>query len=181
MLDSIPNIRLRDSHKLTQEEAGFCGKALPYLKPKDHLGLRKARNLSEMQFAEVTNIRQWLSKEEGVPKAVALYFDCPEKGVYDYRLLDFWPAFNYLTRQIKVIDNQEKVRWSRPLGKHYQNVGMENLNIFGPLNILDTLAQRYGKSPLEVETWPYGLVHTLVWRNAVNADIQEMVNENIKR
>lgn len=175
MIGEIENIKLKDV-KLGYE----VPKELKYLKPKNTLGKRKAKDIYKMPFAEVENIRRKVSTPEGLVQAMCILFDCPEKLILDYRVVQFQHAANYLLSQVKRINDVERATLSKPPKHDDIELGVRELDRFGALNILDRLGQEFGKSPEEVEQWPYGLVYSLMWKRRIESDIEDARAEKFK-
>jgi len=180
VLDSIENIKLKDMGKLKPEQAERYGAILRCLKPKSILGTRKAKNIFEMQFAEVENMRRDIGSPDGMFKAMCLFYDCPEELLTDYRIIQFYHALNHLLSQIEHLDNIERQNlYSKPKQEDI-DAGIREFDRFSSLNVLDDFAKDYGKSPLEVEQWPYGLIYSLMWRRKVSRDFEENKFEAMK-
>ena len=171
----IENIKLKDvkeGYKVPEE--------LRYLKPKNVLGKRKAKNIYKMPFADVENMRRRFNTPEGLIDAMCVLFDCPEDLMLDYRIIQFHHAANYLISQIKRINDVERATLSKPPKQDDVELGIRELDRFGALNILDRLGQEFGKSPEEVEQWPYGLIYSLMWKRRIESDIEDARAEKLK-
>jgi hypothetical protein len=181
MLDEIKNIKLKELGTLSQSEIEEYTKILKLLRPKAQLGFRKAKNLFEMTFAEVELMRRNVANPNGIHKAVALLFDCPEKLITDYRLVQFYHALNHLISQLEHLQNLEKINLRSPVKPEMKNAGVDKLDKFGALNTLDALAKEYSTNPMEVEQWKYGLIYSLMWKRKTEAEIDNNLREANKR
>lgn len=173
MLDNINNIKLKHFHRLSEVDQKEYIKILSFLKPIPTLGRRSAKDVFEMTFAEVENMRRGVSSPEGMIKAMSTFFDCPEKYLVDYRIVQFYHAFNHLMSQLQHITNIERINLSKPPKQDMIDAGVKELDRFGALNTLDLLAKEYGKSPEEIEQWSYSLIYSLMWKRKIESDIQD--------
>lgn len=166
---------------LSPERVKEYSKILSLLSPKPYLGTKKSKNLFELEFAEVENIKRDIKTSKGILKAMSVFFDCDEKLLVDYRIIQFYHAFNHLLSQIEHLENIERANLHSKPKQDMIEAGVKNLDRFGALNVLDSLAMDYGKSPTEIEKWSYGLVYSLLWKRKVQSDIDENYREAQKK
>ena len=167
--------------KLKEDERQEYIEILSLLKPVPKLGRREAKNIFEMQFAEVENMRRMIDTDNGAITAMEMFYDCSKESLMRYTVITFYHAFNYMLSQLEHIDNIERMNLNKKPKQEMIDDGIKELNRFGVLNTLDALAKDYGKSPLEVEQWSYGLVYSLMWKRRIESDIDDNRNERIKR
>lgn len=176
MLEQVKNVKLKHMDALTPAEVYEYSLLAPMLRASRTLGRREAANLWEAEFAETENIRRAMATGDHVT-AVSLAFGCPMELVTDYRILDFWAAVNHLASEVEHLNLLERTNIAREPDHKVPVELSKQLDVFGPLNWLETLGMAYGKSPNEVETWTYGLVHSLMWKRAVEYDIAKERNK----
>lgn len=191
MLDSFENVKVGKfgpmQEGLNEEDREHLMWILENLPPSDHLGSRKAKKLFEMEFAEVENIKRWLSNPTGqnISKAMQLVFDCPEDLLEDYKIITFFKALNHVNSQVEHIENMEREHLHSKPSLEMKEAGIERLNVFGALNTLDQLARDYHTTPMEVEKWSYGFVFAILRKRKIEAEVQkeyeERMNANRKR
>lgn len=159
--------------RLSPEEVDSYAKVLKYLKPIPRIGRWKAKQIVEMQFAEVVNLRKDFSSTEGEFRAMSLFYGVPMWFLMRRRLIEYMHARNYLEAEIKKIDARERKHLFQVPDTDLMAAGIERLDMFGPLNTLDRLAKEFGQPIHEVEQWSYGLIFSLQYKRAVEADIDE--------
>lgn len=175
----ITNYKLSELEQALPEELELQSNYFKYLKPIAKIGKYKAPDLYEMEFAEVVNIKNAM-KAENYFEAVHLFYRIPKYYLLKIRVIEYTHALNYLTKEMDVLIAREVKALTSEPDQDWIEAGVRNLDRFGPLNVLDDLGQEFGKSPLEVERWPYGLVFGLLWRRTIKADINERYREITK-
>ena len=140
----------------------------------------KAKEIRELSFKDVDFLKDTIMQPNEVDmfKSIRLVF-----GNFNPRttkLLQFYQAYNYIVEKIKEIWEQEKALISEPSEK-LKAAGIERMQIFGNLNILDDIAQRYSKSPLEIENWSYSLIFALSLKMKYESDIQKNIEDANRR
>lgn len=175
----IKNIRIAELDTLTPEEVEQYANVLKYLNPVPNVGKYKARDLYEMEFAEVTNIRMAV-KDERFFDAMSIYYKIPMIFLLKKKLIEYSHALNHMVKELNILIEREITVLSREPDQDWVASGVKELDKFGALNVLDQLGQQFGKAPTEVETWTYGLVFGLLWKRSVEADINERYREITK-
>ena len=130
-----------------------------------------AKDFMDLKFKDVEFIKQTIqnTKDKDIFKCLKIVF-----GIKDFdnmRVYEFYKAWNYIIDQIKIILESEKSLHTEP-SHRLVNAGVERLSIFGALNILDDIGQRYGVPPQKVENWSYGLIFSISLKMKYEADIQ---------
>lgn len=177
MITEIKNIKLKDFDQLTDEEAYQYGLLFPMLASSKRLGTRHAKDLWEMEFAEVENLKKWIQDPAKQLEAVALVFDCPIKLMPDYRILQYFPALEHVKSELLRIVHLERQNLACEPDPKYMAAGGKELQRFGVLNTLKLLGMQHGKAPTEVEQWTYGLVHWLSWMNKIDREIEKEMHK----
>lgn len=172
-INEIINVKMKHLHKIPEDHRNDYAKVLRLLKPSEQLGRRKARNIYLMQYGEVESMRGSIHTPEGALMAVSMVFDCPEKYLMDYRLLQFYPALNHVAKVLSYLDTLEENNLSKKPKKDMLDAGIHRLNHFGNLNTTDRLGKEFGMCPEEIEKWSYNLVYHLMWKRKVESDIDD--------
>jgi hypothetical protein len=112
---------------------------------------------------------------KSIKKVLKIVFEF--RDFENLRAYEFYQAWNYITEQIKIIIESEKNLHTEP-SQRLVSAGIERMSIFGALNVLDDIGQRYGVPPHKVEKWTYGLVFSLSLKMKYEADIQRYLEKN---
>lgn len=144
-----------------------------FRKVKGHniLHNKKAVDIRELPFKDVQFIKDSLNEpnEANMLEVIKIVFNF--KDFKNLRLYEFYRAYNYIIEQIKDILEKEKILQSEP-DNRLISAGIEKMNIFGPLNIIDDIARRYSQPPMEVENWSYNWIFSLSLKIKIENDIQ---------
>jgi len=148
------------------------------VKGSNVLNGHKAKDFMAISFKNIEFLKDTIQNpnEENILKALKIVFKF--KDFENLRLLDFYKAYNYIVEQIKTIQESEKHLQSEP-SQRLVNAGIERFSIFGSLNILDDIGQRFATPPQKVEKWSYGLIFSLSLKMKYEADVQKFL-ENEK-
>jgi len=129
-----------------------------------------------IKFKDIEYIKQSIQSPsyKSIKKVLKIVFGF--KDFENLRVYEFYQAWNYITDQIKTILESEKSLHTEP-SHRLVNAGIENLSIFGVLNILDDIGQRYSVPPQEVEKWTYGWVFSIALKMKREADIKRNLED----
>lgn len=150
---------------------------LLYLKPSDELKGRKAKDLFEIEYGKVIEIRQYLERIElkGLVDMFEWVFGITEKQLMNLTVKEFYPAFNHIINETgKLVEGEEHLSDPDPI---WSRAGGEKMAKYGVLGVLISLAQQFNNDIEDIEKWTYGKVFMLLrW----NKDYSE-VTENYHR
>jgi len=130
-----------------------------------------------IKFKDIEYIKNSIANPsyKSIKKVLKIVFKF--KDFENLRAYEFYQAWNYIADQIKIIINSEKNLHSEP-SQRLINAGIERFSIFGALNILDDIGQRFGVAPHKVENWSYGLIFSLSLKMKYESDIQRYLETN---
>jgi len=143
----------------------------------DILHGKKSKNFMKLKFKDVEFIKQTIQEpnDKAVLKCLKIVFGFVD--VEKLRLLEFYQSYNHIVEQIKIILESEKNLHTEP-SERLKNAGIDRMSIFGALNILDDIGQKYGVPPHKVEKWTYGLIFSLSLKAKYEADIKAYLDRN---
>ena len=88
------------------------------------------------------------------------------------RALEFYRAFNYVVKEVEDIYKLEEKLGRKPNQKLI-NAGIKKMSIFGSLNLIDDVAQKYHFRPKDVEEWNYSEVYWYALKIKTENEIQK--------
>lgn len=147
------------------------------VKSSDTLNGKKAKEFMSLKFKDVEFVKQTIQNPNEIDIAKCLKIVFGFKDYNNLRLFEFYKAYNYIIEQVKIILNSEKNLHSEP-SQRLINAGIERFSIFGALNVLDDIGQRYSIAPHDVEKWTYGLIFSISLKMKYEADIQRYLETN---
>ncbi|MAX51603.1 MAG: hypothetical protein CMH22_06445 [Methylophaga sp.] len=159
--------------------------ALPYwqlqsiLKPHPTFGKFKAARLGELQFGQVATLKQHLQKPDfdGLLEMFTLVFGVKRSQFLNAPVVDFLIALGWLRESVSNLIQKEYHALKSNPDPDMQAAGVERLSVFAEMNTLIAIAQQYGKSPQEIETWPYNMVFSLMLHNKILGEVQKNYSE----
>lgn len=187
MINQIQNIQLKRLNTLEPSKYDEYRSVLQYLKPKAVIRKRQAKDIMQLTFNEVELVKQSLRQPDidGLATIFRIVYGLSRKELLKVRLIEFFHAYNHVIKQVNMIMEQEnvKLRFEETdmiKRDQLQRAGVERLNIFGVLNTLDAIAQRYGTHPDIVKEWQYGYVFSLLFKMNVERQVQDAYAEIVK-
>jgi hypothetical protein len=159
--------------RFTDENDGF------YIKPRGIFAKRKASPLVELTCGEVANIKLNLANPtfDNVYDCFEMVFKVKLNTYLSQDVVSYFYALNWIKENIKKLVEREKNAFGADPDPLLEMAGVKRLAAFGELNTLISIAQKYGKSPAEVENWKYNLVFALMLQDKVAGEVQHAYNE----
>lgn len=158
--------------RFSDEEDGF------YLKPKEVFAGREATPLGSLTYGEVATIKQNLVKPtfDNLYETFDLVFKVKKITYLAQDVVSYLYALNWIKAEIKMILEREKKTLGGTPDPLLEAAGVHRLVPFGELNTILAIAQKYGKSPEEVENWKYNLVFSMMVHDKVSGEVQTEYN-----
>lgn len=183
MRNDLTNISIKQLFALHSERFEQYHNTLKHLMPKPVLKGKQAKPIESLTFGEVITIKQSLNAPniDGLLQVFSLVFRLRKADILKVDVLQFYHAFNWVQEQVITINKKEqKTLTSTPDGK-LKEAGIEDLNIFGELNTLIALGEKFGKAPQEVEKWAYSIVFSLMYHDKISSDINKRYTKILNR
>ncbi|PHQ27860.1 hypothetical protein [Leeuwenhoekiella nanhaiensis] len=139
----------------------------------------KAKRLGELEFGEIANIKSSITKTdfERIVEIFTLIFGIKRSQFINAPVTDFLNAIGWLRLSIEELIIKEYNALKSDTDPDMQAAGVERLSVFAEMNTLIGIGQQYGKSPQEIETWPYNMVFTLMLHNKILSEVQKNYSE----
>ena len=159
--------------RFSNEEDNF------YLKPKGIFAGREATPLGSLTYGEVATIKQNLAKPtfQSIYETFDLVFNIKKTTYLTQDVVSYLYALNWIKTEIKKIIEREKKTLGGDPDPLLEAAGVHRLVPFGELNTILAIAQKYGKSPEEVESWKYNLVFSMMVHDKVSGEVQTEYNK----
>ena len=183
MRNDLRNISTKRLFSLQAKRFEQYHNTLKHLKAKPILKSKQATPIENLSFGEVISIKQILNNPniDGLLQVFKMVFKLNKGEVLNIPVLDFYHAFNWVQEQvISINEREQKKLTSTPDGK-LKEAGIEDLYIFGELNTLIALGEKFGKSPQEVQNWTYSFVFSLMYHDKVSSDINKRYTKILNR
>lgn len=173
------NLKVKELFSLSADKFQQYYDVLHHLKPKPLKKYNKVKSLTELTFGEVATIKIDIQKPsiENLLSIYKIIFGIEEKDFYKLDTVSFFHSLNWINEQIKeIIDREQKSLASAPDAK-LKEAGIKQMAIFGEMNTLISIAEKFGKTPQEVENWNYNLVFTLMLHQKKSYEINKRYQE----
>lgn len=179
-------MRLYDFLQLPEEKQKELLPALKVLKPLSNYTRRpwfKKRthgvkdSITELTFGEVNIVKRYVIKGtmEDLIEAFKIVYKCKARDIIRMEVIQFYRCMIFITNEVDKIINMERQHWDTEPTDHdakLQQAGVKELERFGDLPMIDSLAGgdilRYN----DIEKLNYLEVHYILWYRAIQTNIQ---------
>ena len=117
------------------------------------------------------------SSNDGLLEMFTLVFGVKRSQFLNAPVVDFLIALGWLRESVSNLIQKEYHALKSNPDPDMQAAGVERLSVFAEMNTLIAIAQQYGKSPQEIETWPYNMVFSLMLHNKILGEVQKNYSE----
>lgn len=180
----ITNYTLQEFLKKDEETISSYSLILKCLKPKNSFTapqysfngykkkIYKVTSVWDLSFSTVEKTKSHLNKNELVD-AVCVAYGIDKWQVMYMKIVDFFSVVNFIKDEVLNILKTESARFSLKPDPKMILAGVDELNVFGALNVVDSLANDKIINWKDVEKLPYREVHTKIWKNTVSSRINK--------
>lgn len=136
-------------------------------------------SMTDLTFGEVTEVKMNLQDAsfDNMKEIFKTVFRLKKYEFLNIDVLEFYHALNWIREEIQSIYENEKQNLSQAPDPKLVEAGIEDLNIFGELNTLIALGEKFGKAPQEVENWNYNLVFSLMLHQKISGEVSKNYSE----
>lgn len=179
MIFDLENISTFEFLKLNEADALPYWKLQAMMNYKPTFGTRPATRLGELQFGQVATLKQFIQNPdfETLVEAFQMVFDVKRSQFINAPVTDFLIALGWLRESVSNLIQKEYNALKSDPDPDMQAAGVERLGVFAEMNTLIAIGQQYGKSPQEIEMWPYNMVFTLMLHNKILSEVQKNYSE----
>lgn len=174
MRSQLYNIKLRKLLSLDQDRFEYYNNVLKYVNGKADIDA-----LENLPFGDIIKLKKYIQLEtyEGIAKCFEVVHGINKKDLFKLSVLEFYSRFNWIKENLKKLIDREHANLKADADEKLKLAGLDRLNIFGELNTLIAIAEKYGKTPQEVEGWQYSLVFSLMLHSKISGDIYKRYTE----
>jgi len=176
---NLNNINVAKFYRLNESQAAGYMELSKILNPKGIFCKKPAKSFYGLEFGQVSVIKATILKPTyaGLVQAFELVFGTPESKQKKAGIVEYFHALKYLTLEVEKILKRESKALTGKQDPFLEMAGADRLAKFGELPALKLIGMQYGKGPNEIASWPYSLVFSLLYMEAVEADVRERYNE----
>lgn len=176
---TLEKISLSELFLLQNKQFEEYHNVLKHLVPKPIKAKKEIESLTDLTFGEVTLIKMNL-KEPSLNSMVEIFktiFGLSQKDIFKISVIDFYHALNWIKEEIQTIYNRELDNLSSSPDPKLKEAGIDALNVFGEMNTLIMLGEKFGQPPQDIENWSYNLVFSLMLHQKITADVNKNLIE----
>lgn len=177
---------LYDFIQLPEEKQKELLPALKVLKPLSNYTRRHRfkkhthgvkESITELTFGEVNSIKRLVMREttEDLLRAFEIVYKCKARDIIRMEVTQFYRCMIFITNEVDKVIKMEQQHWNAEPTDHdakLQQAGVKELEQFGDLPMIDSLAGgdilRYN----DIEKLNYLEVHYILWYRAIQTNIQ---------
>lgn len=176
---ALNNISVVQLYHLPQQDFHNYMELQKLMKAKPVFNKRNAKKIESLEFGQVARLKRILLKPtyQGLIEAFKLVYGVKNNEYQHADVITYFYALNHIKIEIKKIIKKEQVALKSEPDMMMQMAGSDRLNVFAELNTLIDLGKQFGKSPEEIERWPYSMVFALVLHNKVHGEIMKRYHE----
>lgn len=159
----IENPKLKHFNSYPEEIQTYMRYVYGFCKPENKYKKNKGLEIRTLSFNAVAMLIQDFSAptEKNIVEAFYTVFKINKKTLYNLRMSQFFPLYNYILAQLETIISAEKRLHSSP-DADMLAANVEVFKKYGVGNVLDDLALRYHTHPNVVKEWEYGYCYFLL-------------------
>lgn len=172
---NLEKITVLEYLRLDAENLNNYNNLQKVMNAKDVFCGKKARSIGDLTFGEVKGLQSSFKQPsfEDVLTAFNLFFGVSKHQFLRASVIDFFYASNWLTETlIKTVENESKALQSSDADPDMELAGSGRLSIFGELNTMFDLGERYGKDPTEISNWKYNTVFSILVHDKVIGEVR---------
>lgn len=177
---------LYDFIQLPEEKQKELLPALKVLKPLSNYTCKRwfkkrthgvKESITELTFGEVNSVKRYVIKGtmEDLIEAFKIVYKCKARDIIQMEVTQFYRCMIFITTEVDKVIKMEQQHWNTEPTDHdakLQQAGGKELEQFGDLPIIDSLAGgdilRYN----DIEKLNYLEVHYILWYRAIQTNIQ---------
>jgi hypothetical protein len=170
-LFSLPSDKFEEYHNICQFQKG-----------NNNIKNKTCDGLMSLSWLDVSEIKDYFQSMnvEGIVTALKIVFGLKEKEILHLDIKEFYQAFNWIQDELLKIYKAEKKLSSKPDSK-LKEAGIDDLNIFGDLNSLIAIGEKFATPPHEVEKWNYSLVFSLIYHDKISGEVQKRYDKILNK
>lgn len=172
----LPKISVKELYQLDQDQFEDYIKLKQIMLVNDDRFMNtRATPINELTFGEVGLIKSYLKDVtiDSILKTFQIMYSVKEREFYNADVVSYFYGLKYIEREfVSLVDKERKVLASMP-DPEMEFAGSKRLQIFGDSATMITLGRSFGKSPMEIESWKYGMVFTILAYDKVSHEVQK--------
>lgn len=172
---NLKEIKVIEYLRLDENELNNYNNLQKVMLPKDHFNNIKAKGIGDLTFSEVKGLQSSFKEPtfEDVLYAYNLFFGVNKHQFLRSSIIDFFYSSNWITQTLlKTVENEAKALQSSDSDPDMELAGSGRLAIFGELNTLFDLGERYSKDPTEIGGWKYNTVFSILVHDKVIGEVR---------
>lgn len=149
------------------------------LSAKSTFAKKKATPIVDLEYGQVREMIRNFEKPsyDGVLENFTFVFGVKERKYLRASVIDYFYAFNWIEKELRVIVENEARVLSREEDPILKLAGSDRLKIFGELPTLVDLGERFSIPIQEVQKWKYKLVFSIQAYDTVRSQVYKKYNE----
>lgn len=172
---SLQKISFKQLFQLQNEKFEEYHNVLQYLEAIPIKGKNKIESITDLTFGEVAIIKMCLQEPsyQNIIEIFKTIFGLEENQIHKIDVVKFYHSLNWIKEEVQNVYDREVQSLSSPPDSKLKDAGIDDLNIFGEMNTLIALGEKFGKAPQEIENWNYEIVFSLILHQKISSDINK--------
>lgn len=140
----------------------------------------KAKELGTLTFGEVSNIKAGITNQsdESITEVFSIIYGVNPVKIMTAKVTDYFQAVIHVGNKLnKLIENERKVLANDEIDADLELAGAAKLSVFEDFGTLITLGEQFSCTPMDIESWKYNTVFSILAFNKIKGDIQKRYQE----
>lgn len=175
----LTNISVKEFFALDEYQANQYLQLQEVMNPKGEFMYKKATPLGKLSYGAVGQLKHNITNPsfENVFDCFEKVFNVKLKHFINADIVSFFYGLNWISTELKSLMIKESNALKTDVDHDLEIAGVKRLSKFGELPTLVDLGQKFSKSPMEIESWSYNMVFSLMLYYKVHGEVQKNYQE----
>jgi hypothetical protein len=169
----ITNITVQKLFQLDSEQFDKYHSILKHLDPLPYNN--NVWSVTDLSFGQVATLKLLLKEPSymNVVEIMNIVFGISSNELTKMSTIKFYHAINWIKNEIEQVYEREVENLTSDIDPLMKEAGVDRLNVFGDMNSLIMLGEKFSKSPDEIEHWNYNLVFSLLLHQKISSEVNK--------
>ena len=180
-MSSLQKISFQKLFQLKPQKFEEYHNVLKHLEAIPMKGKKQIESITDLTFGEVAAIKMLLQEPNflNIVEIFKIIFELEQKDLFKIDVIQFYHSINWIKQEVQAVYDREVENLTSTPDSKLKDAGIDELNIFGEMNTLIMLGEKFSKAPQEIENWNYNLVFSLMLHQKISSEVNKRYVELI--